>query len=569
MLLVTVMLSQAAWCVSLSVYIIGLDQKLQDHVSTYLDISREQSKPDLTLVRIQRLHARAARQIKTALQVYGYYQPHIKSELHQEGQTWIATYTITPGDPIRIGSVDLVVSGEGQDNPAIKTALKEFPIVKGQVLEDPKYDQARDALFRTAIEQGFLDSQFLKREVKVDLRSYSATISLHLQTGKRYYFGAVSFSQDAMDEKFLRRYLRFKVGDPYSPVKLLQLQIALSDSGLFQSVDVRANKAQAVEYQVPIEITLPARKRQQWRFGLGYATDTGARFSTDYSRIVGNKGHKFHSKLLLSQTTTSISTDYTIPLADPLNEQLGFGARYSDELIEDRRSVITGFSVNHSSPWGEWLRVISLNYAREVYTISNEPEETGRALYPAYSITRVRADNRIYTEHGSRVYIELRGANKNLLSDTNYAQLRVGLKWIRRIADDTRIILRSDLGSTNVATLSSMPLSQRFFAGGDNSVRGYAYQELGPKDSFGNVVGGKYLIVGSVEFDRRVVGNWSGAVFYDIGNAIDSMGDKLDAGAGFGVRWNSPVGPVRFDFAWGLDKPSDRFRLHVVIGPDL
>ena len=568
--MVTIMLSPAAWCVSVTVNVVGLEStNLRNHVLSYLDISREQGNPDLSLVRLQRLHQQAAGQIKTALQVYGYYQARIKSELVEDGGDWVATYTIELGEPIRIGELNIIVSGEGSDNPAIKAAIAKFPLGKGQVLEDPTYDNARDALFRAAIEQGFLDTKFVKREVTVDLRSYTAVINLHIKTGSRYYFGELNFKQNAMDEKLLRRYVKFKPGDPYSPGKLLRLQTTLSDSGLFQTVDVQASKKNALDHHVPILVTITARKKQQWRVGLGYATDTGARVSTDYNRIVGIEGHKFETKLLLSETKKSLSAGYKIPLADPVNQNLGFGVQYSDELVEDRRSLITGWTINHSAPWGEWLRVISLNYDHEIYTIADEPEQTGRALYPLISITRIRADNRIYTEDGSRIYLELRGANKNLFSDTNYAQVRVGLKWIHSIVDGSLIILRSDLGSTNVAGLENMPLSQRFFAGGDNSVRGYAYQELGPKDAYGNVVGGKYLIVGSAEFEQRVYGNWSGAVFYDIGNAIDSMGDKLDAGAGFGVRWNSPVGPVRFDFAWGLSKETDRFRLHVIIGPDL
>ncbi|MEJ2393146.1 MAG: BamA/TamA family outer membrane protein, partial [Gammaproteobacteria bacterium] len=375
--------------------------------------------------------------------------------------------------------------------------------------------------------------------------------------------------QSSMNQKFLFQYVTFQPGDPYDPGKLLQLQTALSDSSLFQSVEVSPDKARARDKRVPIDITLTPRKRHQWRFGLGYATDTGPRGSINYSQLVGSHGDRFETRLLKSQITKSVSVGYTIPLADPINDQLSLGVRYSDEIVEGRESVISRLSASQSSLWDGWQRVISLNYDREVYTISGEPEATGRALYPVFSLTRIRADNRIDTRNGYRLDFEVRGGNKNLLSDTNYAQIRMGLKWIHSLNADSRLILRGDFGSTNVAYLDELPLSQRFFAGGDNSVRGYAYNSLGPKDSFGHVVGGKHLIVGSVQYNHRIAGNWSGALFYDIGNAVNSMGDPLVAGTGFGLRWDSPVGPVRIDFAWALDKPTDRFRLHVVIGPDL
>jgi len=569
LLLVGLGLSSLAWGVEVTVRLEGLDNGLSKHVLTYLEIARVQGQVKLSAARIQRLHEQAPHQIRKALQVFGYYQVNVQSELQKDGDTWHAVYKVEPGKPVRIDSVELTITGAGRDNDALKEAVKTFPIRKGQALNQPDYDKARDALFRTAIEQGFLDAQYTRREVRVDLHNYSVSVILALQTGARYFFGPVSFRQSDMDPTFLQRYIQFVPGEPYSPAKLLQLQTALSDSSLFGTVDVSAEKSRAVDQRVPISINLSPRKRTQWRFGLGYATDTGPRGSVNYNHIVGREGHTFESKLLVSETIRSISAGYAVPLGDPVKERMSYHARYSHEIVEKRDSLISGIGASYTATVGDWQRVISLNYDREVYTIPGESEQTGRALYPVYSLSRIDADNRIYTRNGYRIYFEVRGANKNLLSDTNYAQVRTGLKYIHSLNEDSRVLLRGDFGSTNVAYLSDMPLSQRFFAGGDNSVRGYAYHELGPKDAFGNVVGGKHLIVGSVEYEHRLYGNWSTALFYDVGNAVNSMSDPLVHGAGFGIRWNSPVGPVRFDFAWALDKPTDRFRLHIVIGPDL
>lgn len=568
-LLLAVLAPQWAWALALSVNIEGLSPELLDHVDAYLDIKQEQDADKLTLARLQRLHDEAPQQIKTALQVYGYYQATVQSSLEQQDDTWVATYKVKAGQPIHITTVNLKVEGEGRTNPAITDKINKFSLHKGDIFAHPKYEMARDGLLRVAIEQGFLDANFTTREVKVDLNSDTVVVDLKMDTGDRYYFGPIKFDQDMMKDDYLRHYLKFHSGDPYSPSTLLRLQSVLSDSGLFQSVDVQSKKSQSVDHHIPIVVKITARKRREWRFGIGYATDTGARGSITHTRIIGDEGDKFESKLVLSENRNSLSAGYTIPLADPTTDQVGLGVQYVDETTESRESKITGLSASNTSAWGEWQRVYSLNYEREVYIIANEPQQIRRVLYPELSISRVRADNRIYTRHGSRVYFEVRGANRNFLSDTNYAQVRLGLKWIRAFGRDNRIILRGDFGSTNVAELDRLPASQRFFAGGDNSVRGYSYEELGPKNSAGEVVGGKHLIVGSVELDRRIYGKWSVAAFYDRGNAINSMGDPLVAGAGVGLRWQSPVGPIRIDFAWALNKETDRFRLHVVIGPDL
>jgi len=565
----TIILSLPVRADSLRVTIEGLDDELREHVENYLDIHREQSRDETTPGRLERLHSKAEEQITTALQVYGFYRPGISSQLQQDGTRWNATYQVTPGEAITIHNIKLEVSGAGRQDPLIQLVLDRFPLQKGQVFEHPRYEEARDTLLRAALEEGYLDASMETREVRIDLRQYSASVHLHLQTGERYYFGEVQFRQDGMQEEFLDRYVKFRPGEPYNPQTLLELQTALSGSGLFQAVEVRPDKQQAVENKVPVFVHLASRKPREWRFGLGYATDTGARGSISHLRIIGDEGHKFDTRILVSEKRNSLTAGYTIPLENPEIDQLGFGAQYTDETTDARESQISGLTISNRSNWGEWLRVVSLNYEREVYIVATEPEETRHILFPVLRLERVRADDRLYSRHGSRVIAELRGANENLLSDTNFGQLRVGLKWIRGVTRHSRIILRGDFGTTNVGELDRLPASQRFFAGGDNSVRGYAYEELGPVNDRGEVVGGKHLLVGSVELEQRLGGKWSVAAFYDGGNAINSFGDELAAGAGIGLRWNSPVGPVRFDFAWALDKPEDRFRLHVVIGPDL
>jgi translocation and assembly module TamA len=111
----------------------------------------------------------------------------------------------------------------------------------------------------------------------------------------------------------------------------------------------------------------------------------------------------------------------------------------------------------------------------------------------------------------------------------------------------------------------------RFFAGGDTSVRGYAYKSLGPTDPFGNVVGGENLLVGSIELDQLIADNWALAAFIDSGNAYDELKEFDTAtGVGVGIRWFSPLGPIRFDVAVPLEQGApDDYRIHITLGPDL
>lgn len=164
----------------------------------------------------------------------------------------------------------------------------------------------------------------------------------------------------------------------------------------------------------------------------------------------------------------------------------------------------------------------------------------------------------------------MQGATTALLSDTNFLQGTVKLRWIHALNNDNRLLARGTLGTTVVDNFEKLPPSLRFFTGGDATVRGYSYESIGPTDPDGAVVGGKNLLVASLEYEHRVWKEWGVAAFVDTGDAFDGASPNLKTGVGVGVRWRSPVGPMRIDFASGLDRPpGDAFRFSFSIGPDL
>jgi len=141
-------------------------------------------------------------------------------------------------------------------------------------------------------------------------------------------------------------------------------------------------------------------------------------------------------------------------------------------------------------------------------------------------------------------------------------------KWISTLGPG-RLIARFDIGTTLANDAADLPVSIKYFAGGDQNVRGYQYQSLGPENELGEVVGGKHLFVASAEYDFRVHPDWKLAVFYDTGNAFSEFDDlNLQSSAGIGVRWLSPIGPIRVDLASALDN-DNKLRLHITMGPDL
>ena len=239
-----------------------------------------------------------------------------------------------------------------------------------------------------------------------------------------------------------------------------------------------------------------------------------------------------------------------------------------NEKTDSSDSTVRTIGATLNRGRGAWREAVAINYQKEEYVIADE-KDNSTLLMPGVNWSRTWGREFINTFDGLRFDIGLRGASDKLISDTSFFQLQGGIKAITPLGQHNRIITRGKLGSTWLNEFQELPSSVRFFAGGAQSVRGYAYQSLGPVDDKGNVVGGKHLMIGSVELEHRFENKWSVAAFYDGGNAIDNLEDKLARGAGVGVRWQSPVGPVRIDLASAISKDGKPWRLHINIGPDL
>ena len=564
-------ISTPALAISLSVEVLGIKGAEKENVLAHLTIEKDKNRTDLTPLRIRRLHAQATQEIKQALQPYGYYKPLIQARLIKQEVEWIARYTIEPGPPITISSLDISVTEPARDEKSIQEYLGTIPIKVGERLQHERYEEIKKTLLRLAIQNGYLDAGYSQSNINIELKKNSAHIVLELQAGPKYRFGSVVFQQDAYDEDFLHRYIKFLPGDTYDPAVLLKLQSDLSNSGLFERIDIEPRRDLTTNDEVPIFITLKESKPRKWKFGLGYGTDTGIRGNIRHSRRIGRRGHTLGFDLLASEKIQSLLGTYIIPLEDPTTEEMAYTARVSNEKTDSRDSKIASLSGSYTTLQNSWRRVMSLNYEYEDYTVADQSGET-LFLYPIVSWTRTRSDDRINPTHGQRYYLQLSGASDAILSDTTFLQGRANAKWVIKLGSNNRFLGRAEFGATMVENILDLPASKRFYAGGDNSIRGYGFEQLGPLNASGENEGGKYLLVASAEVDHRLNETWSVAAFYDTGNALNdfnNLSDQIAAGTGFGIRWHSPIGAVRLDFAWALTEPYEGFRLHLIIGPDL
>ena len=413
------------------------------------------------------------------------------------------------------------------------------------------------------------NARFAKHRVEINLDTYDVRVDLVYEGGARYYFGDVLLKQDIINEDLLQRYIPFEKGTPYSLNQLIDLQQALNDSYYFQSVEVSPGEPGQDNNEIPISVKLTPRKPNRYTIGLGYGTDTGARakFGWEMPRL-NKRGHRFDSEANISQIGYSVIANYRVPILNPRTDQLIYTTGIVNETIDDRESTLRtlGVSLKHSRD--EWRETISLNYQQEDFVVADD-SGVSVLLIPGINWSRTWGNNFIDALAGLRFDLDLRGATEELVSDTSFSQLTSNLKFITSINQRNRILTRGTLGSTWTDEFNELPTSVRFFAGGAQSVRGYSYRSLGPVDEDGEVIGGKYLLVGSIEFEHSFKSKWGIAVFYDVGNAIDNLNDELAKGAGFGFRWKSPVGPIRLDLASALSLDGNPWRIHINIGPDL
>lgn len=521
--------------------------------------------------KVQRLFRRNDDDLQPALRAFGYYAAKIDKRLRSDDKCWHADIGIALGVRTTIANRRIDINGDMANDPEFAKLREKLPLAEGAPLNHADYEAIKDRLRQFAAERGYIDFTFTQRELRVDPARAQADIVLAADSGPRYRIGEVSFTEPHLDEDFVRRLAGLREGEPYDARSVTALDRKLSDSGYFQRVEVRPRRDEADGDVIPIDVTLDPAKRQAWRFGVGYATDTGPRASVDFqNRYVNRRGHRFESALSLSPVLSSLGADYVIPGDDPHLESYSLGAALRHEETETSESDSASLIFRNTRKVGRWTQNRFIELLHERSTVGEEDETVATLLMPGIGWDRLVADNVLRTRRGYRVNLEFRVAHDAVLSTATLFRADLNAKGIYRFGDAGRVTARAGVGTMIGDSLDDVPASLRFFAGGDNSVRGYEYESLGPLDDDGEPRGGRHLLTTSVEYEHPVFGeDWWAAAFVDAGNAFDTDSITLRAGYGVGVRWYSPVGRLRLDIAIPDDTSEDEWRLHFGLGADL
>jgi translocation and assembly module TamA len=581
-LALAVLLQARPACADIRIEIDGVEGSLRQNVLALLSLQRYRDRDRIQPEAVQRLYNRVDDEVRTALRPFGYYEPRITSSIQgpDKDRRWHVQISIEPGVPVLIDTVKVVISGPGADDPNF-TRLRTSPQLRtGERLNHAAYEQLKGGLERAAATYGYLDARLLRNELQVNPATHKADILLELETGERYRFGATTIDQHAVHEGVVRRFLRYKEGDPYNALLLLRTQFALDDSLYYSTVEVEAGERDQVHHTVPISIRA-SNARRGYSVGAGYGTDTGLRGTASWTvPRVNSYGHRFRVEAQISQIQQTFDARYTVPVGDPAVEKatldlIGQESEYGDYVTTNSVSFVPAVT----QVIGSWQRILSVTAA---HTVTDDPDailnpatgarvpcgfcgrQIDNLILPGIVFASVPEGYLGEALFSRGLYVQLLGSGTALGARANFLRLDVQGQRVVDFAPRWHLLLRTELGASTVNDAANLPGQYRFFAGGDRSVRGFAFDELGPvrlvpgptpDTSVPVKIGGRDLATGTVELERDLPRNFGVAVFFDGGNALDHFNDPLAWSTGIGFRLRLPVITVGLDVAQALRAP--------------
>ncbi|WP_075879336.1 autotransporter assembly complex protein TamA [Vreelandella massiliensis] len=598
------LLCLSSGALAFDVTIKGVEGEVEGNISAYLENLEAQ---EYTPARLENEVKQRARE---AMRPFGYYEPTINVAFKEEGSA--AALEIEPGPQVVIETLAIQLEGDARDDAPFIEAVDNFPLQEGDTLRHSPWDSLRSQLSALALERGYFDSQFSDRRMEVRPYQQSARLYMTFASGPRYHFGDIAIRGSHIEPERLKNLRSFETGQPYLAEAIAQYNQRLAETGWFRSVAVRPRLestqelvvaappsgegtwwqeatpqrtqrqylsrgalesamrlSQREEQRLPIDVSVEPAERHQFEAGIGYATDIGPRLQFSWEQPWVNRyGHSLNHELYLSAPEQSLTGRYRIPLDDPLRDsyQLLYGVRSEDD--NDTRSLEA--TVEVARRWqfdNDWVQSVYLRTTYDDFTQGGEAEKVW-IFYPGVQWSRIRTRQQRFPTWGDRQQFSVEYSDTAWGSDAQFLRITGDTEWIRMWGQNNRFIGGVSIGAIETDDFSTIPPSLRFFAGGDNSVRGYSYESLSPRNAEGRLRGGQQLLSTSVEYQRRITGNWWGAAFVDSGDAFDNWApDELKTGAGLGVRWVSPVGPIRLDVAHPFDHEDD-WRLHFSIGPE-
>ena len=550
----------------LQLNISGVDEALERNIRNYLELPDQNT--DLELKKFSKAIPANANK---ALQAIGYYNADYQITRAGDTNNPVINVNVIMGQPVKIVEINILIDGDASEDPVYSQSIAKKPIVRNGIFTHAAYEATKNLLFDAAQDRGYFDFEFTKSTVQISRKANTAKIILEADTGIRYTFADVFIKSDYFSEEFLRRYVPFKQGDYFESKYLGQLTRQMQETGFFSSVKVIPLRGESYGKQVPIQIEAERKDKNYLGIGIGFATDTLWRTKLTWSKpLVNTKGHSFDSELGLSTIEQKLSFQYRIPRTTrPLSNYWSFEYGLQNINDDDTKSFLSTLNFQRIRQTGnDWRESLFLRWERETYTVGGVKDRTD-LLLPGISYNKNKSTGLPFPTAGYSTNFQFMYGSRQLLSTIDFYKSILNYKTLKSFGKRHTFILTLQYGAISTNDFTRVPASQRFYAGGDRSIRGFKYRGVGPTNPDGEVVGGRYLEVTSLEYTYRFKPRWAAAVFVDAGRAFNNFDEAYSVGAGAGIRWFSPVGPFRVDIASDISETSPGYTLHLSLGPDL
>ena len=567
------MSSAAGAATTLKFSVVGIEGEQKKNVLAYLGAAPESDESRRNFV------VSARDKVESALQALGYYQPEIEIDLQRTEPKWRLSIVVNAGEPVRVRDINIQILGAAANDDNFTRLTSDTGFSSGDVLHHGRFESFRENVLSLGQRRGYLRGEIVASRIEVQVEAGTADVMLWYDSGPRLRFGEIIVDNTLIDSDLFDSMLTFQSGDYFDQVRLQQLQSRLQRTHYFSSVIVLPQRKRSLGDRVPVVVNLQRAKRHSFDVGVGYSTDTEERMSLTWrTPRINRHGHSQQTRLEYSPINPSGRFTYSIPVSDPLTDVVQLWARVEENEFGDIDSRQNELGIKRETKNRNWIYGYSLRELNESWDIAGYSASNDYLLFGGSVSRRTHRGSIVDPEWGFSQLYTVEAAADQLGSDLDLLRFTAALRYVVTPVPRNRVVTRLDLGQIKIAKGDRRDLapSLAFFAGGSQSIRGYAYQSLGDEltvvepngETKTFVVGGDRLAIGSLEYQYYFTDTWRGALFVDAGDAFNGGDFDAKVGAGFGVHYVTPVGPVRVELANSVSEDDPSWRLLFAIGAE-
>jgi len=536
-----------------------------------LALARWQDDAAMTEPLLRRLVEEARPEIEQALNAEGWFSPRVETTVEVTSAGLVARIKVEPGEPTRVGTVAVRFSGpvaaaDPWDEARRRAVRSAFDLRVGARFTQAAWQAAKQRALATLAAERYAGASIAASEAHIDPETRSARLSVQFESGPPFYIGAVEVSGTRrIPAQIVERFNPLRAGEAWSRERVSTYERRLVESGYFVGASVEIDPDPARAAAAPLRVRVIEGRSQRVSGGIGYSTDVGVRGNLNYSNSnlrLFSQPWRLRSTLRADSKTQKLEGVLDgPPRANATWDSYGASLERNDIQNEKTLGTRLGYAYN----WGLERNPsrIGLEWRVEQREIAGLPDDNRYAVYLGWRKTLRDTDDFIDPTRGYLGSIELGSALPGLATQ-NFQRALGTMNFFVPAGRRDDLQFRAQAGYVRASTREGIPSAYVFRTGGDQTVRGYAYESIGVPEA-GAIVGGRYLAVGSAEYIRWLTPDWGAAAFVDAGDAFDDFSARaFKVGYGLGARWRSPIGPFRIDLAYGQQAHS--LRLHFSAG---